>query len=205
MAHINQIDNFNLINFNNLPLINNERVEPWNVDWVIDRRPDPNLINIINNRNEYDDINFINNLQNNRNNHFQEQFPYATQALMNGLIQFQHNIDHDDDDLPADDNIAPHNAAPDDFIPFEPQPQPLNHIVIDVQTFPISEEDCNCCVYIKTKQNDQICQFNCLHKFCSECTLTHFRRNRQRTSCPLCRTPVTNISVQTQALRETFI
>lgn len=200
MAHINQIDNFN-----NLPPINNECEEPWNIDWVIDRRPDPNLIDIINNRNEYDDINFINNLQNNRNNHFQEQFAYTTQASMNGLIQFQHNIDHDYDDLPADDNIAPHNAAPNDFIPFEPQPQPLNHIVIDVQIFPIFEEDCNCCICMETRENEQICQFNCLHKFCIECTLTHFRRNRQQTFCPLCRTPVTNISLQTEAVRETFI
>lgn len=200
MAHINQNDNFN-----NLPPINNECEEPWNIDWVIDRRPDPNLIDIINNCNEYDDINFINNLQNNRNNHFQEQFVYSTQALMNGLIQFQHNIDHDDDDLPADDNIAPHNAAPNDFIPFEPQPQPLNHIVIDVQTFLIFKEDCNCCICMETRENEQICQFNCLHKFCIECTLTHFRRNRQRTFCPLCRTPVTNISLQTEAVRETFI
>lgn len=209
MAHINDI---NLINFNNLPLINNLREiddNQWNIDWVIDRTPDHNLINIINNHNEYDDINFINNLQNIRNQHFHQQFARATHDLINGVIQFQHNIDHDDDDVPdlepADDNIAPYNAAPDDFIPFEPQPQPPNHIQIEVQEFPLSEEDCNCCVCMETRENQQICQLNCQHKFCSECTLTHFRRHGQRTSCPLCRTPVTNISVQTEDIRETFI
>lgn len=207
MAHINDI---NLINFNNLPIINNQIDEnQWNVDWFIDRQPDFNLINDINNN--FYDINFINNIENIRNQHFHEQFARVTHDLINGVIQFQQNIGHDDDDddlpdlEPVDENIAPQNDHPDDFIPFEPQPEPPNHIQIEVQEFPLSEEDRNCCVCMETRENQQICQFNCQHKFCSECTLTHFRRNGQQTFCPLCRTLVTNISVQTEAIRETFI
>ena len=163
----------------NLPVNDNDGVY---INWVIDRNPDYNLINnidTINNVSEYYDN--VNNTQ--FDNIFQNQFDFVD-ALMNEY----NNIIH-----------------PDDFIPFEPQNEPSNHIVIEVQNFHISEEDCNCCVCMNMKENDQICQLNCLHKFCVECTLTHFRRNGQQTFCPLCRTPVTNISVQTEAVCGTFI
>ena len=166
---------------NNLPVIDNDGVY---INWVIDRNPDYNLIN---------NINTINNV-----NDYYVNLDYELHALMNEYD----NIIHPDDAIAIDiDNTA----HPDDFIPFEPQNEPSNHIVIEVQNFHISEEDCNCCVCMNMKENDQICQLNCLHKFCVECTLTHFRRNGQQTFCPLCRTPVTNISVQTEAVRETFI
>lgn len=189
IAHINEV-NFNLINFNNLPIINNERIindNQWDIGWVIDRTPDYNLIN----NNEYDDINFVNNIRNERNLHFHEQFARATQALINGTIQFRNNEDIDD--------------YGDDFIPFEPLPHPPIDIEVEVQQFYVTEEDTNCCVCMETRENQQICQLNCLHKFCSECILTHIRRNRHQTCCPLCRTNITNISVQTQQIRETFI
>lgn len=189
MSNIDEIyiNNFNHINYNNYPIIDNE-LPSEEIGWVIDRTPDYNLINMIHNRNEYDDINIINNIQNNRNQHFYVQFSRTTQALMNGLLQFQHNIDHDDDD---------------EFIPFEPEP--AIHIDVVVQQFPLSQEDRNCCVCMETRENQQICQLNCLHKFCSECTLTHIQRNTQQPCCPLCRTNITNISVQTQEIRDTFI
>jgi hypothetical protein len=197
MSNIDEIyiNNFNHINFNNYPIID---FNETGTGWVIDRIPDYNLINMIHNRNEYDDINFINNIQNIRNQYFHEQFGHATQALMNGLLQFQHNIDNDDD-LPADDD-----AANDDFIPFEPESQPIN-LIVEVHTFPVTEEEKDCCVCMESKEYQQICQLNCLHKFCSECTLTHIQRNTQQPCCPLCRTNITNISVQTQEIRDAFI
>lgn len=206
MPNINGINNFNETNFNNLPIINNEfglQENVHDIQWVIDRIPDLNLINNINNNNhendddyDDDDVNSINNLQNIRNQYF-EQLTRA-QALMDGIIQ-----EHDDNYISTDDNTPLVNHEP-DFIPFISVRHIIN-IIIEVQLFIISEEDCNCCICMETRENEQICQFNCLHKFCIECTLTHFRRNRQRTFCPLCRTPVTNISVQTEAVRETFI
>jgi hypothetical protein len=124
---------------------------------------------------------------------------YDSQSLINDGLQIRHDADHDDD-LHADDY-----GANDDFIPFEPQTQHVTHIDILVQQFPLSQEDRYCCVCMETRENQQICQLNCLHKFCSECTLAHIRKNTRQHCCPLCRTNITNISVQTEEIRETFI
>ena len=212
MTHITDI---NEINFHNLPIMNNRNQideTQSEVGWFIDRTPDHNLINNIS---EYDDINFINNLPYIRNQYLSEQFHRTTYDLRNGIMNFNYHIDNDYDydyhyqdthgtataanvNAPAANVNAP--AANDEFIPFEPFT-----IRIDVQEFPVSQEDINCCICMESRENQQICQLNCLHKFCSECTLSHIQRNGQRTSCPLCRTPVTNISVKTQEIRETFI
>ena len=93
----------------------------------------------------------------------------------------------------------------DDFIPFEPLHQPIIHIEVKVQPFQLSEEDKNCCVCMETRETHQICQLNCLHKFCSECIKIHIQRNRQESCCPLCRINITEISVQTEEICETFI
>ena len=183
---------------NNLLIIDSE---PY-INWVIDRIPHYNLINNINNSDEY----------NNNNNNtqfgdiFQNQYDLAYQALINEYQAHQNNLDYDNNIILPDNNVGIGNQnVPDDFIPFEPQPKPPNHIVIEVQEFPISEEDCDCCICMDTRENDQICQFNCLHKFCIECALTHYRRNMQQPFCPLCRTPVTNIYIRTEEMRNTFI
>lgn len=178
MSAINEINYLDLINFINLPTINDQTEESLNVDWIIDRTPDNNVF-INDNHIEYHVIN-NNNLQTIR----------AT-----------------------DTNLDYTHPSYDEFIPFEPQNESpnespnesSNYIVIEAQEFPITEEDCDCCICMDTRENDQICQFNCLHKFCVECILTHYRRNRQQTLCPLCRIPVTNIYLRTEDIRQTFI
>lgn len=215
MAAINQINennNFNFINFN-LPIINNQDEElPLNIEWVIDRTPDTNFT-LITNHNLTDDENLINNLQIIRNPHFEEQFNLAFQELINEYPRHPDNIiehiniipDESPGEAVAVEPFGPGDAhGIDDFIPFE-MPPTLNHIVIEVQEFDISEEDCDCCICMDTRENDQICQFNCLHKFCIESTMTHYRRNTQQTLCPLCRIPVTNIYLRTEDIRQTFI
>ena len=198
MAHINQM-NVNLINFTNLPINNNNLAiqdDQIDIGWIIDRTPDHNLINIINN-NEYHDVNYIN------NRYFHQQFAQsnqarliaqANQAMLNGEIHFNRSNEDIDD---YGDN--------DDFIPFEPLHQPIIHIEVKVQPFQLSEEDKNCCVCMETRETHQICQLNCLHKFCSECIKIHIQRNRQESCCPLCRINITEISVQTEEICETFI
>lgn len=126
---------------------------------------------------------------------------------INNIIYFNNTNEYNN----PDDNIIEHdnptnNLEYDDFIPFEPEPhnEPHNEVVIEVQQFCISEEDCNCCVCFEKRENDTICQFNCLHKFCTECASTHYRGNTEHFSCPLCRTPVTNIYLQTEDARQKF-
>ena len=114
-------------------------------------------------------------------------------SLFNNIIYFNNTNEYNN----PNDNIAN-----DDFIPFEPEPH--NEVVIEVQEFCISEEDCNCCVCMEMHENDTICQFNCLHKFCTECASIHYRGNRQHFSCPLCRTSVTNIYLQTEDAHQKF-
>lgn len=193
MAHLNEI---NVINFNNFPIINNEREELWNVGWVIDRTPDFNLINNINN--EFHDINFINNLQNIRNQNFNQQFTQATHALMNGLIEFNtNNEDIDDYDEPLNNE--------DDFIPFEPLP--IYHPVIEteVHQIPVLEQERDCPICYETREYEDISQTNCGHKFCGFCLTEHIRTTRIQPHCPLCRDNITHITFQTHHHNATFL
>jgi len=160
----------------NFPEINNDAEgEEIYIDWVIDRTPqNPSLFNNI--------------------------------IYFNNTNEYNNPDDSLDDNIIGDynqaNNLTNDNLSNDDFIPFEPEPH--NEVVIEVQEFGISEEDCNCCVCMEMYENDTICQFNCLHKFCTECVSIHYRRNRQHFSCPLCRTPVTNIYLQTEDAHQKF-
>jgi hypothetical protein len=97
------------------------------------------------------------------------------------------------------------DTEPDDFIPFETEISIIYpEIDIVVEEFDISEEDKICCICIETRENSQICRLNCFHKFCYECTLIHTRRNNIQSCCPLCRTNIRYISVQSQEIRDQF-
>jgi hypothetical protein len=188
MAHINDINNFNEININNLPVINNYLDEAQDneceIQWVIDRRPDHNNINNINNINDINDINFINNLQNIRNHHFNDQFARVTHALMNGLIHFEQN---------------------EDFIPFEPQPIQAAVIETEVAEIPVSEEERDCPICYETREHEDITQLNCQHKFCTTCITEHIRTNRHEPRCPLCRENITHITFQSHQDNANFL
>lgn len=85
-----------------------------------------------------------------------------------------------------------------DFMPFSSNSSSLN-INFNLETLTIlSEDELNCCICMETKENSQICQLNCSHKFCSECIISHISRNRNYSCCPLCRVQITNINIQTQ-------
>lgn len=202
-----QINDFNHINFNNLPIINNYLDDDdddlqWNIGWVIDRTPDLNLINNINT--EFDDINFINNIQNIRNQHFDEIFAEATQSLLNGTIQFNSNADadtHDNiDDLPELINIYD-----DDFIPFEPLPIHQPTIQTEVRKIPVSEEERECPICYETREYQDISQTNCGHKFCGLCLTQHIHTSRIQPHCPLCRDNITHITFQTNQHNANFL
>lgn len=145
--------------------------------WIIDRTPDfTNRISL--------DLNeiFINQSNINRT-------PSFSSIIQVGEILDIRNDIYDDDD----------------FIPFLTEREPLNYIDIKVEIFNVLEEDRNCCICMEKKEFQKICMFNCLHKFCNECTLTHIRRNAIQSSCPLCRRFIRNISVQVEDIREMFI
>jgi hypothetical protein len=98
------------------------------------------------------------------------------------------------------------NISDDDFIPFEPEISVIHaQIDITVEEISISEEDKICCICIETREDSLICQLNCCHKFCYQCILIHTRRNRIQPCCPLCRTDITNITLQSEEIRDQFI
>ena len=81
MTHVNEINNYNFINNDDLQINNVESEEQWNIDFIIDRSPDFNLIN---------------NLENIINQHFDEIFAEGIEAIMNDTAQFNtdENIDN---------------------------------------------------------------------------------------------------------------
>lgn len=105
----------------------------------------------------------------------------------NIIYNINYTIDQDADQL----------YETEDFIPFTTSIQPVEiNFVLETLTI-LSNDDLNCCVCMETKENPQICQLNCQHKFCSECIFRHINRNRNYTECPLCRTQITSVTVQT--------
>jgi len=77
-------------------------------------------------------------------------------------------------------------------------------IDIITEEFSVSEEDKNCCICIESREDINICRLNCSHQFCYECILSYRRTNINNVCCPLCRTRITNISVQSHEIREQF-
>jgi hypothetical protein len=174
---MNQVDNINEIYINNFNNINNIILDG---DYLINNYLEPNEVIWEIDRN-HSNFNILNSLQNTHYNY----------------DAFNINIDQPIG-LPADD----------EFIPFEPESEQIiisEQINIRVEEFPVLEEDNNCCICIETREISQICQLNCFHKFCYECTLLHMRRNIMHSSCPLCRTTITNITVRSQEIRGQFI
>lgn len=180
MTHMS---NFNLTNFKNFPITNNElniQDNEWEIQWVIDRTPDHNLINNINFNHEYDDVNFVDNIRNQQDQYFHDQFARATQTLLNGTIQF--NIHNEDTDI-------------DNFIPFQPQ---STHLAIqtEVRSISVSQEERDCVICYETRELQDITLINCGHKFCVHCITHHIRINRRQPCCPLCRKNIELITFQ---------
>lgn len=109
------------------------------------------------------------------------------------------NTNHDNDY-----NIIHNMSETDDFIPFRRRmiPITINFVLETLAT--LSEHDLNCCICMEKKENPQICKLNCSHKFCSKCTADHVSRNRYNSFCPLCRTYITDIYIQTEEDLEIF-
>ena len=158
--------------------INNEEFvqeNEWEIQWVIDRQPDYNIIN---------DINTTSNLQYINNHHFNQQFHYANHTLMNGLIQFNQN---------------------EDFIPFETTPFQSIQIGTDVHEIYVSEEERDCPICFEPSEIQDITLINCGHKFCGNCITEYIRRNRIESRCPLCRVNIVHITFQTNHYNDTFL
>lgn len=160
--------------------INNDEIL---LTWTIDRTPSNNYT--IYNMDSTDNMNYVNDLN------------IVNYSIVTGIV----NTNHYNDD---DDFIPFHNMSEtDDFIPFEHTRIPIA-INFVLETLTISENDLNCCICMEKKENPQICKLNCSHKFCSNCTADHVSRNRHNSFCPLCRTYITDISVQTEEDLEIF-
>lgn len=113
------------------------------------------------------------------------------------------NDNHDSNIINIIDNQNQESET-NDFIPFEPLIRENRvNFVLEIITIS-SDDDLQCCVCMELRENPQICQLNCSHKFCSECIFRHISRNRNNSSCPLCRKFITNIIIQTEEDLEFF-
>ena len=125
-------------------------------------------------------------------------------SIYNALVISNNNISNIVHDATHLRNNIEYTNETDDFIPFQTINSCL-HINFDFESVTISsDEDLNCCVCMELKKDTEICQLNCLHKFCSSCVTIHVKKNRNSACCPLCRTNITNISVQTEEDLEIF-
>jgi hypothetical protein len=179
MTRINQMNNYNLINFSDSQDNNNENEDQFNIDFVIDRTPN---------------INLIYNLQNIIiNQHFDEIFAEGFEAIIDGTAQF--NTDNDIHELDTTD----------EFIQFQSLPIYKSVIEYEVNQIHVSEEERECIICYETKECQDISQINCGHKFCSNCLIKIIRINIIEPLCPLCRYNITHITFQTHQYNDTFL
>jgi hypothetical protein len=88
-----------------------------------------------------------------------------------------------------------------DFIPFG-NSRPQNRTIhIDITNFTVSEEERQCCICMEERLMEEICRLNCQHTFCVQCINRHIQTNH---SCPICRSDVTNLSVQNNGARDSI-
>jgi hypothetical protein len=180
------------------------------ISWYIDRNPDYNIFNNIRNTTfaSYDDRNWFhdtlnfNNIQNIQNiqniNHNNSPWiydPYYNESIISNNYFYNINIFNTGRII---ENITTLNND-EDFIPFE---NPSNHrINIDINSFTVSEEDKTCCICMEKRQTEEFCSLNCQHTFCVQCINQYLHTNH---SCPICRSDITNLSVQNSDAREKF-
>jgi hypothetical protein len=74
-------------------------------------------------------------------------------------------------------------------------------LCIKIESFEIpADQDPLCCIcMVENKKEEDMCKFNCEHIFCVECTKNHLKNNNV---CPLCRTDISRIMVQTSEAKE---
>lgn len=142
--------------------------------WTIDRTPDHSLYNSGNLDNYINDDYEI-------NEDMYDEFNYSALIRIPEIINLINNI------------VYTHDT--DDFIPFK-IPFDINYAVETINIS--SEEELNCCICMETKRNNQICQLDCMHKFCSNCIFHHIDKNRTNSCCPLCRSSIWKITLQTE-------
>jgi hypothetical protein len=135
------------------------------------------------------DFNILNDLEFNRNQVFDLQLDQARRLLINRQIVFDYNSD---------------------YIPFSNSPiietfESIEILVDDRLLIKIDEDDCDCCICMESNVSSKICQLNCGHKFCADCTLENVRINYKSPLCPLCRTNIITITVPTQEIYLKFI
>lgn len=184
MEHINEFymtSNSLITHYTNMD--NDSNIEE--IRWEIDTTPDYNIINNI-----------------------QNIYPIYEPYIRNQVTQINQDVlnvldEIDDDDFIPFESIQSSNDS-DDFIPFEPihLSQKVN---VTIENIIVSEEDKFCCICMELREKYQICQLNCIHKFCSECISEYIKKNSFEHYCPLCRINITKISLQTQAIYDSFI
>jgi hypothetical protein len=181
------------------------------IGWYIDRNPDYNIFNNIRNITlpNYNDRNWLlnslnfNNIQNIHNihnihniNHNNSPWifdPHYNESNISN--NYFYNINTFNTSRIIENRTALNSEE--DFIHFE---NPPNHrINIDINSFTVSEEDKTCCICMEERETEEFCRLNCQHTFCVQCINQHLHTNY---SCPICRSDITDLSVQNNYIRE---
>ena len=147
--------------------------------WFIDRVGDRSLINNWNSN--------INNHVNTNNNIIAMAATYPTNYNYNYI---DHNINYDTSIYYPIASLSARAMVR--SIPSE--------LVLD-EIIEFSEEQCECCICMDQKEEDNICQLNCGHSFCVTCvdaSIKSFRDRNQYVICALCRTEVKKITFKNQ-------
>ena len=130
---------------------------------------------------------FINTIYNNQN---------YQNYIENNIIEYISHIDNIEIINIINNYI--NNQEPEQNVPSTNPNENFVNINFVLETIDTStDDDLNCCICMESKENHEICQLNCQHKFCSECIVTLVNRNRNNSECPLCRTQINTITVQT--------
>ena len=148
--------------------------------WFIDRTGDRSLIN-----DEWN-FNINNNITNSFNNSNAMAASYPTHINYNYISNYN-NINYDTLIYYPSYNTASIRSV-------------SCELVLD-QYLQFSEEQCECCICMDQKEEENICQLNCKHVFCVTCidsSIKTFRDRNQDVICALCRTEVKKITFKKQ-------
>jgi hypothetical protein len=76
-----------------------------------------------------------------------------------------------------------------------------HNIDIIFKNIEISEEEQNCYICMEDREKEVICCLNCNHLICGICA-KHMLKTLDTICCPLCRTSITNITVQIKSVQQ---
>jgi hypothetical protein len=134
------------------------------------------------------DQTIIDNLENERN-----EYNYVINNNMITTTLYNNTFD----DSIFDEFVLYYNDVDSNLLFSDPK---ILEIVID-ENMEVTEEQYECCVCMTEREKVTICKLNCMHTFCNICSVEILKKNH---NCPLCRTNINKICVQSEEIKANF-